>query len=85
MDRELFYTMALTRLTNFNYQLALELYRMVGNAQTIYEHRNDISDIVEDCSPRLIEALKDWDEPMRRDSRNVRMLHSSSTIKDVQT
>jgi DNA processing protein len=66
MDRELFYTMALTRLTNFNYQLALELYRMVGNAQTIYEHRNDIRDIVEDCSPRLIEALKDWDEPMRR-------------------
>ena len=27
MEQEIFYTMALTRLTNFNYQQALELYR----------------------------------------------------------
>ena len=33
---EIFYTMALTRLTNFNYQQALELYRMVGSAQLLY-------------------------------------------------
>ena len=66
MEEELFYTMALTRLTNFNYQQALELYRMVGSALKIYEHRHDIGDVVDDCSPRLIEALKDWDEPMRR-------------------
>ena len=58
--------MALTRLTNFNFQQALELYRTVGSAQQIFEHRNDIGDIVEDCSPRLMEALKDWDEPMKR-------------------
>ena len=58
--------MALTRLTNFNFQQALELYRTVGSALMIYEHRNDIGDVVEDCSPRLIEALKDWDEPMKR-------------------
>jgi DNA processing protein len=41
MEQELFYVMALTRLTNFNYQQALELYRMVGSAQLLYEHRND--------------------------------------------
>ena len=66
MEEEIFYTMALTRLTNFNYQQALELYRMVGSALKIYEHRHDIGDVVDDCSPRLIEALKDWAEPMRR-------------------
>jgi DNA processing protein len=38
----------------------------VGSAQLIFEHRNDIGDILQDCSPRLMEALKDWDEPMRR-------------------
>ena len=37
---EIFYTMALTRLTNFNYQQALELYRMVGSAQLLYEYRS---------------------------------------------
>ena len=63
---EIFYTMALTRLTNFNYQQALELYRAVGSAQQLYKHRNDISHIVEDCTPRLIEALKNWDDAMKR-------------------
>lgn len=66
MEQEIFYAMALTRLTNFNYQQALELYRAVGSAQMLFEHRNEIGDILKDCSPRLVEALKDWDEPMRR-------------------
>ena len=63
---EIFYTMALTRLTNFNYQQALELYKATGGAQLLYEHRYDIGDILKECSPRLTEALKDWDEPMKR-------------------
>ena len=73
-EQEIFYAMALTRLTNFNFQQALELYRTVGSAQMIYEHRNDISDIVEDCSPRLKEALKDWDEPMKRAETELRFM-----------
>lgn len=63
---ELFYAMALTRLTNFNYQLALELYRTVGSAQLLYEHRNDIGDLIENCSPRLKEGLRNWDDAMKR-------------------
>lgn len=66
MKDETFYTMALTRLTNFNYQQALALYRAVGSAQLLYEYRNSIGDILKDCSPRLVEALKDWDEAMKR-------------------
>ena len=73
-EQEIFYAMALTRLTNFNFQQALELYRTVGSAQMIYEHRNDIGDIVEDCSPRLKEALKDWDEPMKRAETELRFM-----------
>jgi DNA processing protein len=65
-EQEIFYAMAMTRLTNFNFQQALELYKTVGSAQLIYEHRNEIGDVVEDCAPRLVEALKDWDEPMKR-------------------
>ena len=66
MNEELFYAMALTRLTNFNFQQALELYKAVGSAQGIYEHRNDIGDVVSDASPRLIEVLKNWDDAMKR-------------------
>ena len=74
MEQEIFYTMALTRLTNFNYQQALQLYRAVGSAQLLYEHRQDIGDILQDCSPRLMEALKDWDEPMRRAEAELRFM-----------
>ena len=63
---EVFYTMALTRISNFNFAQALELYRAVGCARMLFEHRGEIGDILKDCSPRLVEALKDWDEPMKR-------------------
>lgn len=66
MEQEIFYAMALTRLTNFNYQQALELYRTVGSAQLLYEHRNEISDIIKDASPNLVSALKNWEEAMKR-------------------
>ena len=74
MDQEIFYTMALTRLTNFNYQQALELYKAVGSAQLLFEHRNEIGDIIKDASPRLMEALKDWNEPMRRAEAEIRFM-----------
>lgn len=66
MEQELFYVMALTRLTNFNYQQALELYKTVGNAQLLYEHRNEIGDIVKEASPTLMQALQNWDDAMKR-------------------
>lgn len=66
MESELYYTMALTRLTNFNYQQALELYKMVGSAQLLFEHRNEIGDIVHDASPHLKTALSYWDDAMKR-------------------
>ena len=63
---EIFYTMALTRISNFNFAQALQLYKAVGSAQLLFEHRNDIGDILKDCTPHLVEALKNWDEPMKR-------------------
>ena len=74
MDQEIFYTMALTRLTNFNYKQALELYKAVGRAQLLFEHRNEIGDIIKDASPRLVEALKDWNEPMRRAEAEIHFM-----------
>ena len=66
MEQELFYVMALTRLTYFNYQQALELYKTVGSAQLLYEHRNEIGDIVKEASPTLMQALQNWDDAMKR-------------------
>ena len=74
MEQEIFYTMALTRLTNFNFQQALALYKAVGSAQLLYEHRNDIGDIIKDASPRLTEALKDWNDAMKRAETELRFM-----------
>ena len=58
--------MALTRISNFHLGTALALYRELGGARAVYEHRNDIGDVLPDCSPRLVNALKDWDGALRR-------------------
>ena len=65
-EQEIFYTMALTRMVGFNQQQALQLYRQLGDGLTVYEHRHDIGDMIADCSPRLIESLKNWDDALKR-------------------
>lgn len=74
MNQETFYAMALTRLTNFNFQQALELYKAAGSAQNLYEHRNEIGDLIEGPTPRLIEALKDWGDAMKRAEAEVKYM-----------
>ena len=63
---EVYYTMALTRMMGFNFQTALLLYRELGSGQAVYEHRNDIGDVVADTTPRLREQMKNWDDALRR-------------------
>lgn len=77
-NEEVFYTMALTRISNFYFAQALELYKTVGSAQLLFEHRNEIGDILKDCSPRLVEALKDWDEPMKRAEYELKYMEEHS-------
>ena len=77
MEQELFYVMALTRLTNFNYQQALELYKTVGSAQLLYEHRNEIGDIVKEASPTLMQALQNWDDAMKRADFELHYMQAS--------
>jgi len=70
-EQETFYAMALTRISNFNFATALALYQELGSATAIYENRADISKVVDDCSPRLIEALRNWKEPMKRAEKEM--------------
>ena len=58
--------MALTRINHFNLTTSLQLYRTLGSATAIMEHRHDIKAVLPCATPRLVEALKDISEPMRR-------------------
>ncbi|MBQ4386005.1 MAG: DNA-processing protein DprA [Prevotella sp.] len=66
MNDEIYYSIALTRMTGFNAAIAMQLYQAMGSAQAVYEHRLDIGDVVADTTPRLREALKNWDEALHR-------------------
>ena len=65
-EQQLLYNIALTRIGHFSLASALHLYRTLGGGEEIFLHRNDIQDILPDCSPRLIDNLKDWSEPLKR-------------------
>jgi len=60
------YTLALTRMMGFNFQTALQLYRELGSGRAVYDHRNDIGDVLPESTPRLRESLKNWDEALSR-------------------
>ena len=66
MSDEIYYSIALTRMTGFNQQMALQLYQALGSSKTVYDHRNDIGDVVPDTTPRLREAMKNWDDALHR-------------------
>lgn len=73
-EQEVYYTIALTRLTGFNFQTALQLYRELGGGQAVYEHRNDIKEVMPDCSDRLAENLKDWSLPLARAAQEMEFI-----------
>jgi len=66
MNEEIYYTIALTRMAGFNTATALQLYQAMGSSQAVYEHRNDIGDAVAETTPRLRQAMLNWDEALHR-------------------
>ncbi len=66
ITQETLYAMALTRINHFNLTTSLQLYRTLGSATAIMEHRHDIKAVLPCATPRLQEALKDVSEAMKR-------------------
>ena len=65
-QQEVLNTILLTRLNYFSLAGMLELYRRVGSATLIMEHKNDIRDILPDASDKLISAIQNCDEARSR-------------------
>ena len=49
---------ALTRVNYFNLAGLAQLYRQLGSATAVIEHRNDLREVLPDASPRLREAMR---------------------------
>ena len=65
-QQEILNTILLTRLNYFSLAGMLELYRKIGSATLIMEHKNDIRDILPDASDKLIRAIQNCDEARSR-------------------
>ncbi len=59
-EQDILYTLALTRMTGFNFATALRLYQELGSGRGVWEHRNDVKEVLPDCTDRLAANLKDW-------------------------
>ena len=65
MSDEIYYAIALTRMTGFNQQMALQLYQTLGSSKAVYDHRNDIGDVVPADKEGLV--LKQMEEQLCKD------------------
>lgn len=71
INQETLYAVALTRINYFNVATSLQLYRKLGSATNIMEHRHDIRAVLPDATPRLTKALKDISDAMRRAEKEL--------------
>lgn len=65
-QQEIINAIALTRINYFNLAGLLELYRRLGSATAVMDHRGHIRDVIPDASPRLVAAFHDISEPIHR-------------------
>lgn len=63
---ELINVIALSVISGLGINGAVQLYRRVGSATTIMEHRNDILDILPDANPRIREVLGNVSDAVAR-------------------
>ena len=77
MSDEILYTMALTRMTGFNAAMALQLYQTLGGGKEVYEHRQDIGEVVPESTPQLREAMKYWDDALKRAEAEIAFMQAN--------
>lgn len=65
-QQEILNTILLTRLNYFSLAGMLELYRKVGSATLILEHKNNLRDILPDASDKLVSAIQNCEEARKR-------------------
>lgn len=65
-SHELLCAIALTQLSHYSLAAVLQLYRTLGSAKAVIDHRHDIRDIIPDARQRFVEALSNIDDSMKR-------------------
>lgn len=65
-QQEIINTIALSRISYYSSEGLLNLYRTLGSATNVVEHRHHICDVLPDASDRLVAALENMDDMISR-------------------
>ena len=65
-EQEAINAIALTRLSYFSLAMLHELYRQLGSATAIVEHRNNIRELIPNASNHIVEAFRNMDDAIGR-------------------
>ena len=65
-QQEIINTIALSRISYYSFEGLLNLYRTLGSATNVVEHRHHIRDVLPDASDRLVAALENMDDMISR-------------------
>lgn len=65
-EAETLNAMALAQMLRFQPNVLMQLFRQLGSASAIVEHRNHLSDVLPEATSRLSEALSGYEEALRR-------------------
>jgi DNA processing protein len=85
-QQETLYAIALTRLAGISQNTAHHLYMELGSASAVYEHRRDMGSVLPNCSTRLEEAIRNWDDALRRAEAEMRFVeHYSIDVLDMNS
>ena len=71
------YTMALTRLTGYNFHVAVRLFRELGDGKAVFDHRHDIAAVLPEATPRLQELLSNWDDALSRSEAELSFIEKN--------
>ncbi len=74
---EVYYTIALTRLAGISQTIAMQLYQAFGGGKAVYEHRQDVGDVLPDVTPQLRKAIADWDDSLRRAAAEMEFIEKN--------
>lgn len=71
MTQETLYMMAMARMGIYHNANTLSLYKAVGSATEIYNHRNNLKELCEGVPDRMAETFKNWDSALAKTDSEI--------------
>lgn len=73
-EQEVFYSIALTNIPHIGVVIGKRLYEEAGSATAVFEHKDNLSDIISDANPQLCKLLSDNKEAFKLAEKELRLI-----------